>query len=113
MYSRHWDGVYANRPEQLHREWHCDLQRVRDTMKPSLRRALASTVVSECDIADERPFGFGNRATVSDGQPLLVDVGCGGSFMAAGIRDAMVSEGCNRLRLMLTDISSVVIGEED
>ena len=116
VYANHWDGVYANRPDQLRREWHCDLRAVNDRMGPFLRRALQQeSSIPGIRSTQEQPniveAPSSNAAPAK--QPLLVDVGCGSSDMAPGIRDAMAADSDGvRMRLLLLDISSVVIGEE-
>eukprot|EP00192_Tetraselmis_astigmatica_P019907 CAMPEP_0117695978 /NCGR_PEP_ID=MMETSP0804-20121206/28434_1 /TAXON_ID=1074897 /ORGANISM="Tetraselmis astigmatica, Strain CCMP880" /LENGTH=218 /DNA_ID=CAMNT_0005510099 /DNA_START=185 /DNA_END=837 /DNA_ORIENTATION=- len=48
-YSRHWNGVYVNRPDQLTREWHCDLDAVRDAIQPYVQQALTGAKPSDAE----------------------------------------------------------------
>mmetsp|Transcript_18625 Transcript_18625/g.47733 ORF Transcript_18625/g.47733 Transcript_18625/m.47733 type:complete len:262 (+) Transcript_18625:390-1175(+) len=90
QYIQHWDGVYANKPEQHTREWHCEYSGISSLLKPYICHAAAG--MTSCSNAS-KPL-------------VLMDIGCGGSTIAADIRADFPDLG---MQLHLLDISSVII----
>ena len=75
-YSGHWDAVYVNKPDQLTREWHCELGAIRSVAARYIQQALSEATPSETAGSLANEIGSKNEESHEVGKVSATDHLC-------------------------------------